>query len=81
MRPEAPGVQAKDFCHYHEMQTREWAGSSLPGWSWEQGCPGNTGAVFPGRYFPVFPALSNTPPGNTGKYFLLQLFYHFSSKS
>ena len=46
-----------------------------------QGCPGNTGVVFPGRYFPVFPALSNTPPGNTGKYFLLQLFYHFSSKS
>ena len=34
----------------------------------------------PGRggiYRAVFPALSNTPPGNTGKYFLFQL-YNFS---
>ena len=33
--------------------------------SYGQGCPGNTR-----RYFTVFPALSNIPPGNTGKFFI-----------
>ena len=37
-------------------------------------CPGIS------RYFPPCP-IPTPPPENTGKYFLLQLFYHFSYKS
>ena len=42
---------------------------------WWQGCPGNTGAVFPGWYFPPCPILPREILGNTF-YFNYSIIFH-----
>ena len=51
---------------------------SLKWSSLNQSVAGLSGKYRGGIYRAFHTALSNTPPGNTGKYFLFQLFYNFS---